>query len=304
MDNFQINNQEEKGIYLTAPNIISERNNELPDIFKETEQNDNKELKIKTKFKLPPIVKFRNSHKNTQSQSILERDSKTLKVHSYFSPENFLDFNPSCNKFSSKISPFLKESLSPEKIIYKRRIYDLDELKMLSDLKKDQIIKRSPGQGIFMRIQTYKHLNKRIPFQLVLSSLSAGKYNENNNNNDDDDLENNFKKDENNYKRENTENSIFSPKKNFKFNRRIRPKFHHLYKEKKFVPRRSSIMIKPNNDIIKTFKQPPKVAFDEMENNINLNKILDLDNKFRDKNILNALEKCGEDDMKYLIINN
>ena len=62
-------------------------------------------------------------------------------------------------------------------------------------------------------------------------------------------------------------------------------------------------MKKPINDLIRTFKKPPNVSNisnDEIDN-YNNSKINDFDNKFRDKNILNALEKCGEDEMKYLI---
>ena len=145
-----------------------------------------------------------------------------------------------------------------------------------------------------MRIQTYRSLNKKRPFKLVLSSLEAGKYNftdnENNNNT------------ENNNKIEVIENNKL--KSHIKNKKSIRPKIHHLYKEKKFVPRRSSIMVKPMNDIIRTFKEAPKVSNisnNEIDNFNNISKVNDYDHKFRDKNILNALEKCGEDDMKYLI---
>ena len=58
------------------------------------------------------------------------------------------------------------------------------------------------------------------------------------------------------------------------------------------------------NDIIRTFKEAPKVSNisnNENEYFTNIRKLNDFDNKFRDKNILNALEKCGEDDIKYLI---
>jgi hypothetical protein len=293
MDNLQNNIQEEKGIYLTSADILSSRNKELPDIYYETELSDEKSFRIKEKIQLPPILRFRNYH-NKKSHSTFENDLKNAKFHSYFSPENFLNYNESCNKFIAKPSSILKESLSPEKIIYKNRIYDLNEFKLLSDLKKDEMIKRSPGQGIFMRIQTYRSLNKKRPFKLVLSSLEAGKYNftdnENNNNT------------ENNNKIEVIENNKL--KSHIKNKKSIRPKIHHLYKEKKFVPRRSSIMVKPMNDIIRTFKEAPKVSNisnNENEYFTNIGKLNDFDNKFRDKNILNALEKCGEDDMKYLI---
>ena len=287
MDNFQNNFQEENGIYITSPNILSSRNIELPDIDNETEMYEEQLFNIKEKIELPPILKFRN-YQNKKPQSTFENDLKTAKFHSYFSPENFLNYSESCNKFIARPSPMLKESLSPEKIIYKNRIYDLNEFKLLSDLKKDEMIKRSPGQGIFMRIQTYRSLNKKRPFKLILSSLEAGKYNfnDNENNNKTEDIDNNKVK------------SYIKNKKS------IRPKIHHLYKEKKVVPRRSSIMVKPINDIIRTFKEAPKVSNisnNEIDNFNNISKVNDYDHKFRDKNILNALEKCGEDDMKYLI---
>ena len=291
MDNLQNNFQEQNGIYLTSADILSSRNNELPDIYNETELYEDKSFRIKEKLQLPPILRFRNLNKK-KCLSTFEDDLKNAKFHSYFSPENFLNYNESCNKFIAKPSSILKESLSPEKIIYKNRIYDLNEFKLLSDLKKDEMIKRSPGQGIFMRIQTYRSLNKKRPFKLILSSLEAGKYNIENN-------ENNIIEDNN--KIEVIDNNKL--KSNIKNKKSMRPKIHHLYKEKKIVPRRSSVMRKPINDLIRTFKKPPNVSNisnDEIDN-YNNSKINDFDNKFRDKNILNALEKCGEDEMKYLI---
>ena len=291
MDNLQNNFQEQNGIYLTSADILSSRNNELPDIYNETDLYEDKSFRIKEKLQLPPILRFRNLNKK-KCLSTFEDDLKNAKFHSYFSPENFLNYNESCNKFIARPSPILKESFSPEKIIYKNRIYDLNEFKILSDLKKDEMIKRSPGQGIFMRIQTYRSLNKKRPFKLILSSLEAGKYNIENN-------ENNIIEDNN--KIEVIDNNKL--KSNIKNKKSMRPKIHHLYKEKKIVPRRSSVMRKPINDLIRTFKKPPNVSNisnDEIDN-YNNSKINDIDNKFRDKNILNALEKCGEDEMKYLI---
>ena len=67
-----------------------------------------------------------------------------------------------------------------------------------------------------MRIQTYRSLNKKRPFKLILSSLEAGKYNIENN-------ENNIIEDNN--KIEVIDNNKL--KSNIKNKKSMRPKIHH-----------------------------------------------------------------------------
>lgn len=54
----------------------------------------------------------------------------------------------------------------------KSRKYDLNENKILSDLKKDEMIHRSAGMGMFVRIQQYNSKRKKKPFRLIIRDLN------------------------------------------------------------------------------------------------------------------------------------
>ncbi len=277
-DYFQINNiLNQNEIYITSPNIIS--NNNLPEIY-----NDKEEGKIKgpeKKIKLPPIKKHKNLIFNKKTNSNKELDLKKGNIHSYFSPENFQSYNQSCNKFIPKVESMLKESFNIENIIYNNRIYDSNEYKILSNLKKDELIKRSPGQGMFMRIQSYRNLNKKKPFKLILNNLNQGKNYSN--------YENKHYITDNNIEKV-SKSSILNMKK------MIKPKNNNSYKGKKYI-NKINIMKKPENDYENIF-QLPNYNFNNNDKSIDFNKIIKFEDKYRDRNILNALEKCGEYDIK------
>ena len=280
-DNFQINNiLNQNEIYITSSNIIS--NNNLPEIYNENEEEEIKEPE--KKIKLPPIKKHKKLIFNKKKNLNNKLDLTKGNIHSYFSPENFQSYNQSFNKFIPKVESMLKESFNIENMIYDNRIYDSNECKILSYLKRDELIKRSPGQGMFMRIQSYRNLNKKKPFKLILNNLDQENY-------------------YSNYGNVNyiTDNNIEKVSKSSILNMKkmIKPKNNNSYKGKKYI-NKINIMKKPENDYENIF-QLPNYNFNNNDKSIDFNKIIKFEDKYRDRNILNALEKCGEYDMKNLI---
>ena len=293
MNNFHTTNPNfsnyNKGIYLTSADIIENRNNELPTLM--TEYNDNSKISTYKKLNLPKINKTKiRDYTNEFS------DSEILftNFHSSFSPENFYDYGESCNKFYPKMDKTLKDGLCPRNIILKTRKYNEEERKIISDLKKDEMIQRSSGQGMHMRIQDYRTLNKREPFKLILSKLEAGKIF------DKSDLENKKNEIKENEKEDNQKNIKKDGYYIIKNRKSIKPKIYHLYKEKKkrtekFIKRRSSLLNRPLNDLIRDDKPPSFIDKESMDI------IKNMKNRNRDYEVLHALEKCGESDLKYYL---
>ncbi len=293
MNNFHTTNPNfsnyNKGIYLTSADIIENRNNELPTLM--TEYNDNSKISTYKKLNLPKINKTKiRDYTNEFS------DSEVLftNFHSSFSPENFYDYGESCNKFYPKMDKTLKDGLCPRNIILKTRKYNEEERKMISDLKKDEMIQRSSGQGMHMRIQDYRTLNKREPFKLILSKLEAGKIF------DKSDLENKKNEIKENEKEDNQKNIKKDGYHIIKNRKSIKPKIYHLYKEKKkrtekFIKRRSSLLNRPLNELIRDDKPPSFIDKESMAI------IKNMKNRNRDYEVLHALEKCGESDLKYYL---
>ena len=293
MNNFHTTNPNfsnyNKGIYLTSADIIENRNNELPTLM--TEYNDNSKISTYKKLNLPKINKTKiRDYTNEFS------DSEVLftNFHSSFSPENFYDYGESCNKFYPKMDKTLKDGLCPRNIILKTRKYNEEERKMISDLKKDEMIQRSSGQGMHMRIQDYRTLNKREPFKLILSKLEAGKIF------DKSDLENKKNEIKENEKEENKTNIKKDGYHIIKNRKSIKPKIYHLYKEKKkrtekFIKRRSSLLNRPLNELIRDDKPPSFIDKESMAI------IKNMKNRNRDYEVLHALEKCGESDLRYYL---
>ncbi len=295
MNNFHTTNPNfsnyNKGIYLTSADIIEKRNNELPSLM--TEYNDNSKINTYKKLNLPKINKTKiRDYTNEFS------DSEVLftNFHSSFSPENFYDYGESCNKFYPKMDKTLKDGLCPRNIILKTRKYNEEERKMISDLKKDEMIQRSSGQGMHMRIQDYRTLNKREPFKLILSKLEAGKiYDKSDFENKKIEIKENEIEDN-----KNKDNIIKDGYHMIKNRKSIKPKIYHLYKEKKkrtekFVKRRSSLLNRPLNDLIRDDKPPSFIDKESMS------LIKNMKNRNRDYEVLHALEKCGEIDLKYYL---
>ena len=295
MNNFHTTNPNfsnyDKGIYLTSADIIEKRNNELPSLM--TEYNDNSKISTYKKLNLPKINKTKiRDYTNEFS------DSEVLftNFHSSFSPENFYDYGESCNKFYPKMDKTLKDGLCPRNIILKTRKYNEEERKIISDLKKDEIIQRSSGQGMHMRIQGYRTLNKREPFKLILSKLEAGKiYDKSDFENKKIEIKENEIEDN-----KNKDNIVKDGYHMVKNRKSIKPKIYHLYKEKKkrtekFIKRRSSLLNRPLNDLIRDDKPPSFIDKESMS------LLKNMKNRNRDYEVLHALEKCGEIDLKYYL---
>ena len=258
-----------------------------------TEYNDNSKINTYKKLNLPKINKTKiKDYTNEFSDS----EIIYTNFHSSFSPENFYDYGESCNKFYPKMDKTLKDGLCPRNIILKTRKYNEEERKIISDLKKDEMIQRSIGQGMHMRIQGYRTLNKREPFKLILSKLEAGKiYDKSDFENKKIEIKENEIEDN-----KNKDNIIKDGYHMIKNRKSIKPKIYHLYKEKKkrtekFVKRRSSLLNRPLNDLIRDDKPPSfidKESFAIIKN---------MKNRNRDYEVLHALEKCGEIDLKYYL---
>ena len=295
MNNFHTTNPNfsnyNKGIYLTSADIIENRNNELPTLM--TEYNDNSKISTYKKLNLPKINKTKiKDYTNEFSDS----EIIYTNFHSSFSPENFYDYGESCNKFYPKMDKTLKDGLCPRNIILKTRKYNEEERKIISDLKKDEMIQRSIGQGMHMRIQGYRTLNKREPFKLILSKLEAGKiYDKSDFENKKIEIKENEIEDN-----KNKDNIIKDGYHMIKNRKSIKPKIYHLYKEKKkrtekFVKRRSSLLNRPLNELIRDDKPPSFIDKESMAI------IKNMKNRNRDYEVLHALEKCGEIDLKYYL---
>ena len=295
MNNFHSTNPNfanyDKGIYLTSADIIEKRNNELPSLM--TEYNDNSKISTYKKLNLPKINKTKiKDYTNEFSES----EILYTNFHSSFSPENFYDYGESCNKFYPKMDKTLKDGLCPRNIILKTRKYNEEERKIISDLKKDEIIQRSSGQGMHMRIQGYRTLNKREPFKLILSKLEAGKiYDKSDFENKKIEIKENEIEDN-----KNKDNIVKDGYHMVKNRKSIKPKIYHLYKEKKkrtekFIKRRSSLLNRPLNDLIRDDKPPSFIDKESMS------LLKNMKNRNRDYEVLHALEKCGEIDLKYYL---
>ena len=255
-----------------------------------TEYNDNIKINTYKKLNLPKIHK---TNKKDYTNEFSDSEILFTNFHSSFSPENFYDYGESCNKFYPKMDKTLKDGLSPRNIILKTRKYNEEERKIISDLKKDEMIQRSNGQGMHMRIQGYRTLNKKQPFKLILSKLEPGKIYDKS---DIENQKNEIKENEDN----NNKDIMKDGYKVIKNRKSIKPKIYHLYKEKKkrtekFIKRRSSLLNRPLNELLRNDKPPSfidKESFAIIKN---------MKNRNRDYEVLHALEKCGEGELKYYI---
>ena len=157
------------GIYLTGTNEV---NNNLSSIQKN-------EIIVNKSSILPPIKKFNSLNKNVDNKIILSKRFKFNKfqnnnpniniqinnnnnnLNSYFQKQNYDLYYDSCNKFVPKIDKIFKDSIDPKNIILQSRHYDYKENKILSDINKDEMIQRSLGQGMPIKLIQYKKLNRR-----------------------------------------------------------------------------------------------------------------------------------------------
>ena len=162
-------------IFLTLPNI----NKPGTRNFINLKPSRRPFLFSKKKYIFSPI-KNKFMTRNLVNKSLLEENKtqniKTSDLNSYFIPENFQEYSTSCNKYQHKLDHVIKDLLSPKNILMKNRRYDEKENMLISDMNKDEIIHRSAGKGMFLRIQKYNKLNRKKPFKLIINP-----FNQNNN---------------------------------------------------------------------------------------------------------------------------
>ncbi len=264
-------------LYLTATITTTTQKDEEEKRKKEEEYQNillkNNKIKEKIKLKLPQII--HHQYNNSSTINYTER----YNINSYFSPENYHHYSESCNKYYAKLDPVIKDKLSPRNLIMKARKYDIKENKILSDLKKDEMIHRSAGMGMFIRIQQYNSKRKKKPFRLIIRNL-------NDNNKFIKKSRNRIIKDNNITKYNKTEID-----KNEKVNKLLN--FNNLNEE-------DDENIRPMNELLRKLK-PPNFKIKMIDHSQDLIKMGQLENKIRDQKIVSALIKSGDENLKYNI---
>ena len=290
-------NNLENGIYLTSTNEIESRNNhissnDLPNVYETISSSPEKKLfpnlkMIKTSNKLIDLRKQKNksySYKDLNEDIISEnlKNKHLSSLHPYFKRENFDFYYESCNKFLPKIDPIFKDNINPKSIILKTRLYNEDENKIISELNKDEMIQRSNGNGMFMKIQKYKKLYKYHPFKLIINNLDKCK----------EIIHSPKKKEENEIETKKTIDSIQLNK----------PKFKHLYENYSLPKRKSTFRsIKaPMVELLRNDKPPSLLERIKEENKKPLS-LLEFNIKTKDLQMMRLLEKIGEKDLRYHI---
>ena len=227
-------------------------------------------LLFKKKLNLPKI--------KLQNTNTIQNTSRRNNINSYFSPENYHHFTESCNKYVSKLDPVIKDCLAPKNVIMKTRKYDIDENKILSDLKRDDIINRSAGKGIFYRLLKYRNMKKKKPFKLIFRSVD---YNNNErfikmiHRNKDIKIKKNNKNN-----KENSNGKVIIGKKNA------------------FSDNEENL--RPMNELLWNIK-PPKIKIKTIDHSKDFIKMGEIENKTRDQRIINALMKSGDSELKFNI---
>ena len=284
------------GIYLTGTNEV---NNNLSSIQKN-------EIIVNKSSILPPIKNFHSISKNLDNKIILSNRFKLNKfqinnpninlqinnnnnnnnnLNSYFQKQNYDLYYDSCNKFIPKIDKIFKDSIDPKNIILQSRHYDYKENKILSDINKDEMIQRSLGQGMPIKLIQYKKLNHRRNKSLCDS------YDNNNNYLLYELIKNNLV-----IENEKIKNHL----KEVKIKRKkTKPNYNHLYTENYSI-RKSILKQTPMNQLFRNDKPPSLLINNEKEKQNN--KDFDYKTKMRDQDILRSLEKSGNNELKYIIM--
>ena len=281
------------GIYLTGTNEV---NNNLSSIQKN-------EIIVNKSSILPPIKNFHSISKNLDNKIILSNRFKLNKfqinnpninlqiknnnnnLNSYFQKQNYDLYYDSCNKFVPKIDKIFKDSIDPKNIILQSRHYDYKENKILSDINKDEMIQRSLGQGMPIKLIQYKKLNHRRNKSLCDS------YDNNNNYLLYELIKNNLV-----IENEKIKNHL----KEVKIKRKkTKPNYNHLYTENYSI-RKSILKQTPMNQLFRNDKPPSLLINNEKEKQNN--KDFDYKTKMRDQDILRSLEKSGNNELKYIIM--
>ena len=281
------------GIYLTGTNEV---NNNLSSIQKN-------EIIVNKSSILPPIKNFHSINNKLDNKIILSNRFKLNKfqinnpninlqiknynnnnLNSYFQKQNYDLYYDSCNKFIPKIDKIFKDSIDPKNIILQSRHYDYKENKILSDINKDEMIQRSLGQGMPIKLIQYKKLNRRKNKRLFDSY-------DNNNYLLYELIKNNLVIENEKVKNHLKEVNISRKK--------TKPNYNHLYTENYSV-RKSLLKHTPMNQLFRNDK-PPNLLINHEKEKQN-KKDFDYKTKKRDQDILRSLEKSGSNELKYLIM--
>ena len=273
-------------IYLTSTNVNTNHNTNIS-ILNEKFSN---EFYIKSNKKRNPLIlpSISRNNLNRKNYSTLDIEDKPeiSNLNSYFAPENYSEYNKSCNKYQRKLDPIIKERLAPKNVLMRNRKYDRFEQNAISDLNKDEMIHRSLGQGMFYRIQKYHQLNRKKPYKIIYSV----DYNNN------DKYIKKFKNKKNSKKINKDKNLNESQNVNIPI----------YLREKVFNPNNygndnENENLKPMNELLVSYKPPSFILKKKYSDNSLINQSLNYRNKFRDQKILMALMRSGDEELKFNI---
>ena len=155
-------NKEEK--YMTTLNVSIQTD----DLYDNDFFLSNLEINTqrKNKINLPLITnhliksKIYNSNYNSLNYEFEETKPQISYVNSHLITENYIEYPE---------EPIIKEKVYPKNNILKNRKYNKHEKMLMSNIIKDEMKHRSPGQGMFLKIQKYNQNNKIKPFKLFHS---------------------------------------------------------------------------------------------------------------------------------------
>ena len=155
-------NKEE--IYMTTTNVSIQTDdifdNEffLSNLARNTQRKNNINLPLITNHLIKS--KIYNSNYNSLNYEFEESKPQFSYAHSHTITENYIEY-PN--------EPIIKEKFNPKNNVLKNRKYNKHEKILMSNIIKDEMKNRSPGQGMFLKIQKYNQYNKIKPFKLFHS---------------------------------------------------------------------------------------------------------------------------------------
>ena len=271
---------------MTSTNVNTNHNTNIS-ILNEKFSN---EFYIKSNKKRNPLIlpSISRNNLNRKNYSTLDIEDKPeiSNLNSYFAPENYSEYNKSCNKYQRKLDPIIKDRLAPKNVLMRNRRYDRFEQNAISDLNRDEMIHRSLGQGMFYRIQKYHQLNRKKPYKIIYSV----DYNNN------DKYIKKFKNKKNSKKIIKDKNLNESQNVNIPI----------YLREKVFNPNNygndnENENLKPMNELLVSYKPPSFILKKKYSDNSLINQSLNYRNKFRDQKILMALMRSGDEELKFNI---
>ena len=99
-------------IYLTSTNVNTNHNTNIS-ILNEKFSN---EFYIKSNKKRNPLIlpSISRNNLNRKNYSTLDIEDKPeiSNLNSYFAPENYSEYNKSCNKYQRKLDPIIKDKIN------------------------------------------------------------------------------------------------------------------------------------------------------------------------------------------------